>query len=297
MTMTESLALQISTAAFSTGSLIAPSLAGRLALRMFSTPFAASSLSQRQKFLVGKAEARLAAMVPVRISHKAGEVQAYFFAAKPDVAPRGTIVLVHGWTSGARFMLAFVNSLARRGFNTVAFDLPAHGKSTGRVTNMSECAAALQAVGAHFGPVHGIVAHSFGAAVTALAVEGAAPMPSRLDVAKIALIASPNAVSFATRSLGKSIGLGSRAQDDFESQLAAQVGRPIDALVGTKIYGKIEKPMLVIHCEDDDEVPFSQGRAYQDIASCQFVAVKGLGHRRILYSWNVVRKVMQFMGE
>ena len=295
--MTDSLVYQLSTAAISTGSRIAPFVAGRLALRLFSTPFTASTLSQRQKFLVGKADKRLAAMPALRIRHRAGEVQTYFFEAKPYVAPAGTIILVHGWTSGARFMLAFVNALARRGFNVVVFDLPAHGKSTGRVTNMSECAAALQAVGDHYGPIHGIVAHSFGSAVTALAVEAALPMTSKLDVAKIALIASPNAVSFATRSLGKVIGLGQRAQDDFETQLAAQVARPIDSLTGTKIYTTIAKPLLVIHCEDDDEVPFAQGSQYMEVPSCQFVAVRGLGHRRILYSWNVVRKVAQFMAE
>lgn len=58
-----------------------------------------------------------------------------------------------------------VGPLVSAGFKVVAFDAPAHGESSGRTTDLVESASAIAAVAAHTGPLHAVLAHSFGASM------------------------------------------------------------------------------------------------------------------------------------
>lgn len=87
------------------------------------------------------------------------------------------VVCVHGWRGRAHQMRRFVPELLARGFRVVMVNLPAH---TGRVesgvgknhTHIYECAAALKEINAKIGSIDSVIAHSFGAPTTALALDG-----------------------------------------------------------------------------------------------------------------------------
>src|SRR5690606_7504846 len=97
------------------------------------------------------------------------------------------VFLVHGWGGSSAQMNGFVDELVRRGYEAITIDLPAHGESAGKRTEVVECSEALLAAARRFGDPVGVIAHSFGAAATTLAVQrglkvGAlvfvAPLPS-----------------------------------------------------------------------------------------------------------------------
>ena len=279
-----------------TASKFAPALAADLAYWLFCKPRAVAGLSEEQRSLANIASTKLASASATRLRYSDGEVQTYLFRAKANIARGKTIILVHGWTGEARYMLGFVDPLLASGFDVVCFDLPAHGKSTGLLTNFQQCAASLQAVANHFPGVYGIVAHSFGAPVTGLALDIARTSPSRFDVCKIALIAAPNTSADIVRKFGVAIGLNLKAQRGFEATLERVCDCSLDDFTGSKYFARINRPMLVLHSKDDREVPYEQGLKYQSLSNCRFVPLNSLGHRDILHAPKVMRAVSKFMS-
>ena len=59
------------------------------------------------------------------------------------------MVLVHGWGSRAGRFSGMARALAGSGFRVVAYDAPAHGRSTGRLASLPEFARALARGGTH----------------------------------------------------------------------------------------------------------------------------------------------------
>ena len=63
---------------------------------------------------------------------------------------------------GLRFS-SLIDPLVKSGYRVVAFDAPAHGRSSGSHVDLMDHADAIMAVTGKIGPVYGIIAHSFGA--------------------------------------------------------------------------------------------------------------------------------------
>src|SRR3954463_12622524 len=79
------------------------------------------------------------------------------------------VVLVHGWNGRGSQLGAFVEPLVRTGLSVVAFDAPGHGDSRGHRLYLRDLADCIVDVARAVGPLHAIVAHSFGAAAVLLA--------------------------------------------------------------------------------------------------------------------------------
>lgn len=279
------------------GSALAPAATGRIALRLFRTPFDPMGPSPRKQEVIDAGRRAFLAAEPHRIAHGAGHVQAYRFQPEASRDRGETVALIHGWASQAFFMRAFAADLVQAGFRVVAFDLPAHGDSTGRVTDPIDSALALHAVAEALGPFHGIVAYSFGGAVAAVAIEGAAPLAGPVPIGRLALVAAPNAIEDVTRRFGELAGLGPRAQTSFEDQLTSRGGRSLDSLRVGRILAESGLPLLVVHSRDDREIPFADGETLAKASETAILnPVDGLGHRRILYAPEVTGRVTEFMA-
>lgn len=293
-----SLGIRMRKAAVSAMSAVAPGIAGRWASWLFLTPLKPSAFNGQENELIRRAQKHLDTGEAFPVQHIGGTLQAYRFRGSDGAPKRGTVILVHGWMGRAAFMTGFIGPLTSAGFDVVCFDLPAHGRSEGRQTNAIICAVALQAVASEVGPVEAVVGHSFGGLVIGLAVEGRPPMTSALNVKRIALIASPNAFTDLTARFGHEIGLGPRAQTVFEDALAKIGGRGLGEFDGNRIYGGIQRPILVIHSRDDKDVSFEQGAAYQELGGhVTVIPVDGLGHRHILYAPSTIRTVRDFVAQ
>jgi pimeloyl-ACP methyl ester carboxylesterase len=278
---------------FAAGSLVAPALTGNLAFRLFHRPWPAQIQSRREKelALIGLQKLAEANKFSVFCGHI--DVQAYHF---PVTNHRGTVILVHGWTSEASHLMGLVAPLMDEGFSVVSFDLPAHGQSGGTKTNVVECARALQSVASLFSEIHGVIAHSFGGPVTGLALAGETCGKPGFDVRKITLISSPNEAEFLTRAFGDAIGLKSQAQINFEAEFEALCDCPIKQFTGSDYFSRINRPMLVLHGDNDCEIPHAHGLRYGELETCDFVSLKDLGHRDILYAPEVGERVGRFMA-
>ncbi len=283
--------------AFRVAGAVAPPLAGKAAYVAFCLPprlpagdAARSRLTEKLGPLRDAAEARV-------IQTPDGHVQTYLWRIVGG-PPRGRVLLVHGWTAESLVMGLFVKPLRDAGFDVVALDLPAHGRSGGRMLNMPIGARAILAVADAIGPFAGIITHSFGGAVAALAVEGGSPVHRKIEVNKLVLIASPHSISKAARDFGGGFAFSDALQQRLCGEVTKAAGRPIAAINIGDMLGEIGKPVLVIHDTEDERVPFSEA---EDLVSsarghATLMQTKGLGHERIVVMPNVVRAAVRFLA-
>jgi pimeloyl-ACP methyl ester carboxylesterase len=212
----------------------------------------------------------------------AGEVAVWHSGSGPAV------LLVHGWSSTHTDMDAFVAPLLERGYRVVALDLPAHGASAGATATMTEISAAIGEVGSRFGPLAGLVAHSFGCPSSATALAN-----GKLSAARVVLVASPAYYEILVRATAES------ADIDPLELIAAFAARGVDvaALNLPETVAKLALPALIFHSADDRIVDIRFGEAVAAAwRDSTFVPLTGLGHSRILRDPGVVRRAAEFIA-
>lgn len=265
--------------------------AGDIAFQIFCTPELSHHRAPDHGQLITRARFHLRHARWDRVATRVGDVQCYVF--EPEGCARGTVLLVHGWTSEGAFMTAFAEPLRRSGLRVVAFDFPAHGHSPGRRTNLADCARAMLDVADHYGPIYAAVAHSFGGFVSLLVAEGGPPIPQAHPIERFVLLACPNRLGDVTRDFGRQLSLSAQAQRAYEHHLERVGHRPVHSFSAVELLQRIGKPALVIHGRDDREVPFPNAEAIA--AACpaaRLMPFDGIGHRTILYAPPVFRAVM-----
>jgi pimeloyl-ACP methyl ester carboxylesterase len=255
----------------------APSLGGWWADRLFFTPPRPRLTRRRRAALVSAA--------PCAVPFGGGMLPAWRWGRGP------TVLLVHGWGSRGGHLLAFVPALLDAGFSPVAFDAPAHGEARGRRTNVPEMARALMAVAEAAGPVHGIVAHSVGAAVTALALQRGV-MASRV----VFLAPAGNPEGF-TRTFAARLGLGPASLRMMTARAERRIGvRFADLDVRVLARGQTV-PLLVIHDREDEQIGWSDGAAVAEAwPGAELMVTRGLGHHRVLKDAGVIARAAAFVA-
>ena len=204
-----------------------------------------------------------------------------------------TVLLVHGWEGRGSQLGAFVEPLVAAGMSVVAFDAPGHGDSPEHRLYLSDLADAVADVAAAVGPLHGIIAHSFGAAAVLLAgTRSGTRAPRNVMVAPNVLIDE------AVRRFARMVGLDESDRIALEQRLKTQTGVGIDELQLPRVAGQRDDALLVLHDREDHEVDFRHG---SELAAAwpqaQLVATTGLGHRRILRDPDVLAAVTAFVRE
>lgn len=202
-----------------------------------------------------------------------------------------TVLLVHGWNGNAAQLSGFVAPLLRAGCYVAAPDLPAHGASGGARTHVRDLADAILHLGRRVGPVHAVIAHSFGATATVLA------LAQGLGARRAVLIAPPVDLPRYPRGFGAALGLSPRSAE-------AMVGRLDAVLGGRESYDVLRAAraaagrtnLAVLHDPDDREVPFAEGRALAGAwPGARFIPIPGSGHSRALRDPEVVARAVSLV--
>ncbi len=204
------------------------------------------------------------------------------------------VYLVHGWEGNLGRMRKFVEPLTSAGFRVVAFDAPSHGRSGKQLTTLKDVSASLADVVTHFGPPHAIIAHSLGAAATALTLK---EKPALLPAALVFL--SP------MKSLREHVdifNLAAQLPPHLADALTAQVERYAKLSVTTTDFGRNVAALpikgLLVHDEEDDIVPFAPTqRVAERWRGAALYKARGLGHRGVLYDAAVIGRVTRFVAD
>jgi pimeloyl-ACP methyl ester carboxylesterase len=200
------------------------------------------------------------------------------------------ILAIHGWEGRATQWGVFAKLASAAGFEVIAVDAPAHGRSAGRRTHIGEFARTLIEADQRHGPFTAVVGHSMGGAAAALA------LASGLRAERAVLIASPSAIDRILRGYASYVWLSKSAEQAFFEQMERTVGRPAEELdVGALA---LRHPALLLHSRDDREVPFREAEAIAGRwPRADLLALEGLGHRRILRDEGVMQAAVEFITE
>lgn len=208
----------------------------------------------------------------------------------PTLGP--PVLLVHGWSGRGTQMGAFAAPLVAQGFRVVAVDGPAHGSSGGATTNVGAFADSLIEIQKNLGPLQGVVAHSFGAGCSIVA------MQRGLNVKRVVLIAGPAKYERVLENFFKILPISSWAQKILLGELEKKAGIKVQDLQVGRLGANLDVAALVVHDEDDKEVLFRSALEIQDAwPTTRLLKTKGLGHRRVLRDPEVLRQVTAFLTE
>ena len=269
-------ALRVFRTGFRVLSFVAPELGGRLACRLFTTP---------RRYTPPAFEAEIKAEgTSLTLIHNGQTLQGHCWGEGP------TVLLVHGWEGRGAQLGRFVRPLVAAGYTEVAYDGPAHGQSDGNRTDGHHFAASLLTIADAHGPIHGVVAHSFGGAATQHAL-GLGFRPAR-----VVLIGVPDRLANVLHRFRTILQL----PESIYNGALKHLGRRFEGDPTTVSFLGEDKghhpPTLVIHDTGDREVPYCEGHAlYESLVDGHHLATEGLGHRRILKDPDVVRTAVEFI--
>lgn len=206
-----------------------------------------------------------------------------------------TVLLAHGWSGFAAQFDAWIEPLVAAGHRVVLFDAPAHGGSGGRQTNIMDMAGAIQHVAGLHGPVHAIVAHSFGAPATLFALRHG------LKVDRLVLMAAPLSLTkfslFVAHVLGLPLSVRGRMQRNMERKLQFRWDETDTDTVLADLVAARGLDVLLVHDRRDREVPFASAeRIAAAVPSARLHATDGNGHNRILRNSAVIAEAARFVG-
>ncbi len=276
--------LGLARVALQTAYLVADSLGANLAERLFTSPDRHARPAREKKILASGN--RFTIDVLLRSPRWAG-ARTPVAAWRWGVGP--TVLLVHGWEGRGSQLGALVEPLVAAGLSVAAFDAPAHGDSPGNRLYLTDHADAIIDVAAAVGPLHAIVAHSFGAAATLLAhPRGGVDAPRNVMLAPNVLIDD------AVKRFAELVALDDDERGSAESNLAEHTGIDIQALRIDRLIGARDASMLVIHDLEDREVPVIHGERLAALwPQARLIETQGLGHRRILRDPEVIEQAVE----
>lgn len=203
-----------------------------------------------------------------------------------------TVLLVHGWNGHTGNFSRIIPALLEEGYNVIGIDLPGHGFSSGRYSNIVLSAKIVRRLVKDVGNPDYIITHSFGGAVATVAQE------LGVVASKLVYIAPPLRLEILRKSFSEYFKFTEEESESMRLILERKVKQPLSSLDLEKAGPKFNNSLLVIHDEDDLEIPFAMGLAVSKAwRKSKLVPTKGLGHKMILRTESVKDEIINFLKE
>jgi pimeloyl-ACP methyl ester carboxylesterase len=212
------------------------------------------------------------------------------------------VLLVHGWGSRASHLALLCRYLVNSGFHVLVFDGPAHGNSRNRdgkdISNMFEFGRAISCVAKNLGQTYAVIGHSLGATAAAFTMAGTGFLSEyRVEAEKLILISTPESISRIIENYCRN-----KNQMDVISELTQSLEHAFDFNVSdynlSSALKHIKSKILIIHDEQDEEIPVSDALRLQESSErSKLVVTRGSGHQNILINREMLRTAGDFLLE
>ena len=257
---------------------ISPETAGRQALKLFQRTMKRPIRLREQAFY----EQAKAIIVP----HESEDIVAY--ETGNSYGP--LVFLVHGWDGNAGQMAPIAQQLGKQGYRVISFDLPAHGKSKLKYTNLRKMSQALHSVIAQIDPTEpfSVVAHSFGSAVSIYSLT-----QDRYDIDKLVLLTSPDKFEPIFMEFAQTIGLNKKAYQIMVNGISKIVRQPAGQMHLSEMCRQIPvRQFTMMHDRHDKVLPFRNAALFAAAnPECELIALENVGHYRMLWNEEVLQRL------
>jgi len=263
-------------------SIFAPKYAAQKALNIFQTPHFNKIRDREREFLQNANIIRLKHDIEDIIIYEIGEK-----TGKP-------VITVHGWDSNPGSLAGITDELVKKGFHVFSLNVPSHGISKKKGTNMFETAEIIIKILKYINdPKVSFVTHSFGSGAVSLALQ-----ISQIRVDRLAYITSPDKLWDIFKDFADLIGLNDRSFKAMLNITEKRFERTFDEMQISKVLsqGKFNK-LLIVHDIKDKILPFENAeRLHGQNPNSEIFSTEGRGHYRILWDKNVREKISDFLS-
>jgi len=208
------------------------------------------------------------------------------------IAPRSTLLFIHGWTGRGTQIVNYIEPLTAMGYRVISFDGPAHGKTLGTQTSMLEMTDTVLEINKRYGDFDAAITHSFGGMILCFA------MSLGLKLKHAALICPPCSFEIILNNFQRTLQLPDSVMQVMTRKSYATHGNVIRELVNMENNVKdCSCKALLIHDEDDHEISWhSSEKIAKSWPGARLIKTSGLGHRRIVRDKQVVEHVIAFLS-
>jgi pimeloyl-ACP methyl ester carboxylesterase len=259
--------------------LVSKKKAATRAFQLFCTPVRKSKKKKPPIFEKGE---------PIHFSIEGVEIRGFRW----NTSQPKKCLIVHGFESTSYNFDRYVVPLIKKGYEVLAFDAPAHGKSGGKQITLPLYVATLAMINTRYGPIGSYISHSFGGLVLCHFVE-----KQSNENMKLVLIAPATETTTAIDSFFKFLHLDNGIREEFDNLIFQKGGKRADEYSIRRAMKHIKSKVLWIHDEDDHMTPISDALKVKEDnhEHIEFMITTGLGHRRIYRENTVVKRIMDFL--
>lgn len=203
------------------------------------------------------------------------------------------VLIAHGFNSSVASFDRYVQPLINKGYEVLAFDAPAHGRSTGTKINAAIYKDMIMMINEQYGPIKSFMAHSFGSLGVSLALED---IPHD-DSYRLVLIAPATESKAAIDFFFSFLKLNEAVRKEFEEMIYQVRQRPTSWYSVSRAIKNIHAKVGWYHDEDDDTTPWEDAKKVmeQNYPNINFVVTKGLGHRKIYRDNKISESIIDFL--
>lgn len=252
---------------------VAPRLAAKVAFRIFSTPINHKVRPQETAIL------KEAATFTLNIDHHT--IVAYQWGNGNKKA-----LLVHGWEGNGGSLGGIVNILLENDYTIYSFDGPAHGKSSGKITNAIVFSKTIIALLRQFEIKDFVACHSFGSAATVYGLS----QQQDIAIDTLVLLTSPNELKNVLKEFATVLKITAPKMQYVYAEIYNRHGVKVeDFKIANFLQHASIKNIHLIHDENDRIIPLQYSKdivAENPIATLH--TVNETGHYRMLWHEKVL---------
>ncbi len=260
--------------------LISHSLATKFAIKLFRTPIRFKT--PKSEKLLAKTAKKTMRLIP-EINKN---VMVYSYGNS-----KRKVLLVHGWSGRGTQIYKIADKLLEKGYMTISFDAPAHGKSPGKTTMMTEFIATIKHLEKEFGDFEIAIGHSLGGMAVLNAVK------QGLNVQKIVTIGAGDMITDIIKNFIQKLKLKPDLVDKMKQFFLKYFGEDVDNYSASVAAKEIKTRGFIIHDIEDNEVSVSCAyNIRQKLVNGELLITNGLGHTRILKDDEVIERIIEFIN-
>lgn len=215
-------------------------------------------------------------------------IQGYRWNASSDKA----VLILHGFESSVINFDRYIKPLIRKDYCVLAFDAPAHGRSSGKEINVLIYKEFINYINREYGPIKNFMAHSLGGLALSLAIENWEHDHSY----KVIYIAPAVETRTAINSFFRFLHLDVSVRKEFDRVIEERGGYSPAWYSIARAAEHIKATVLFFQDKDDDMTPLADVDPIikANHPNFKFILTEGLGHRRIYRDNKVAKSIIDF---
>jgi pimeloyl-ACP methyl ester carboxylesterase len=282
MKISQKIALRYARARIHILSLSSTRKAAVMAFRLFCTP---------QLRLAGKGSPLFARGKRLSFRYEGHTVRGRVWL--PAEPPTKKVLITHGFESSSQAFEDYIAVLLEKGYEVLAFDAPAHGRSGGRRVTIPKYVGVLRVIEQNYGPFNAYIGHSLGGLALALFLETS----SHNENTRLVLIAPAVETATALQTFARVLHLEPTLVKDIDDYIQETSGQHVAWYSLRRAVHNIHARILYLQDEDDKITPVRDARNIERDGhpAIRFVFTKGLGHRRICKDPESIARILRFL--